>query len=463
MTEAATVTPLSTPSLAVWTRSKGVALRPGASAGLDYTDPAYFMRAFPLFGDFTVDAAEIFYSDGAPVSIRRRARQSPSPTTARSILSANAPMETLGIAWGLDSRPHHDGQQWADLRRGTVARDGAIQPSFGVTMGGGADTSILENYGEITVYSVPGSAIAVNSIGIFSNEGLIAAISEHARAIAVDAVFGTHSLDDVQSFFNTGMIYAEAGGVSQPAEYLGDNLVPGIYAATGVAARGTVTNDGDIIAVLGPNADPGFATVGVFVLNHYANHELLAGVTNNGTIEGTIAIKFGDDHSFVYSHWVINNGLLLGDVEFENGEGADEYDGSGGEIRGTVFGFGSSDSFLGGQFGDSFEGGSGDDTLDGGGGSDTASYSLAGSAVSVDLSLTGAQTTGGAGRDTLKNIENLLGSAHGDTLRGNAGANILDGRAGADRMIGGAGDDTYVCRSPATSPIEPGRDGIDRC
>ena len=63
--------------------------------------------------------------------------------------------------------------------------------------------------------------------------------------------------------------------------------------------------------------------------------------------------------------------------------------------------------------------------------------------MNVSLALQGsAQDTGGAGSDTLTNIENLTGSAHDDTLTGDANANTLSGLAGDDTLQGGAGNDT---------------------
>ena len=68
-------------------------------------------------------------------------------------------------------------------------------------------------------------------------------------------------------------------------------------------------------------------------------------------------------------------------------------------------------------------------------GSDTASYADAASGVTVSLALHGsAQDTGGAGTDTLVNIENLTGSAFDDTLTGDAGANVLSGLDGDDTL-----------------------------
>ncbi len=48
----------------------------------------------------------------------------------------------------------------------------------------------------------------------------------------------------------------------------------------------------------------------------------------------------------------------------------------------------------------------------------------------MSLLLTGAQSTGGAGLDTLTSIENLTGSDHADTLIGSALNNVLRGRRG---------------------------------
>ncbi|MBC8038337.1 MAG: hypothetical protein H7X89_14080, partial [Rhizobiales bacterium] len=91
---------------------------------------------------------------------------------------------------------------------------------------------------------------------------------------------------------------------------------------------------------------------------------------------------------------------------------------------------------------DSLYGGAGDDMLYGEGGTDTAFYSDATSGVTVSLATTGAQNTGGAGKDTLSSIENLYGSGFADTLTGNSGDNSIWGGAGNDTLRGGAGNDT---------------------
>ncbi len=149
-----------------------------------------------------------------------------------------------------------------------------------------------------------------------------------------------------------------------------------------------------------------------------------------------------------------------------NGAGAPDYIfGLGGHD--TLRGFGSNDQLFGGNendqlFGgsgnDRLNGGRGNDTLNGGAGIDTADYSSgtidppgpvgpqaftgATAGVKVNLTLTGAQATGGAGSDTLVSIENLTGTNLNDTLTGNGGNNVLTGLAGADKLFGNGGNDT---------------------
>lgn len=102
----------------------------------------------------------------------------------------------------------------------------------------------------------------------------------------------------------------------------------------------------------------------------------------------------------------------------------------------------------------------GDNVLNGGLGNDTLSYAYAESGVSVRLSSTQAQATGGSGTDTLRNFENLTGSNYADTLTGNSGNNILRGGAGNDVLSGSAGDD--VLDGGAGADYLNGGSGADR-
>ncbi|MCO6059569.1 type I secretion C-terminal target domain-containing protein, partial [Pseudomonas sp. MOB-449] len=101
-------------------------------------------------------------------------------------------------------------------------------------------------------------------------------------------------------------------------------------------------------------------------------------------------------------------------------------------------------SFTGTADDEVIQGTSGNDVFNGMGGMDTVSYRQAGAGVIVTLDSVVAQNTGGAGSDTLSNIENLIGSAQNDTLTGNSGNNQLFGLAGDDLLLGGDGDDWLV-------------------
>lgn len=116
-------------------------------------------------------------------------------------------------------------------------------------------------------------------------------------------------------------------------------------------------------------------------------------------------------------------------------------DGPGGNfIPGTnvfddIFGNGGDDRIMGGL---------GPDHLHGGSGTDTAIYVDSAVGVTVALANAGFGTGlgGTAQGDLLDSIENVTGSAFGDTITGNGGANVLDGLGGNDILDGSGGNDT---------------------
>jgi hypothetical protein len=74
------------------------------------------------------------------------------------------------------------------------------------------------------------------------------------------------------------------------------------------------------------------------------------------------------------------------------------------------------------------------DRITGTSANDTVDYSSATGGVTVSLSISGAQATGGTGFDELIGIENILGSAFGDILQGNSSNNFINGAAGIDTV-----------------------------
>jgi len=168
---------------------------------------------------------------------------------------------------------------------------------------------------------------------------------------------------------------------------------------------------------------------------------------------------------------------FLTSIESLAGSGYDDVFTGNDEANG-LWGFGGNDSLVGGGSGDTLRGGDGDDTLeggtgndrlDGGGGIDIAIYSRSSLGVTVDLGA-GTGRFGDAQGDVLIGVENIVGSARGDTLTGNSSANTLSGEDSNDRLTGagsadvlngGAGGDLFTYRAIGDSTVAvAGRDTI---
>ncbi len=182
----------------------------------------------------------------------------------------------------------------------------------------------------------------------------------------------------------------------------------------------------------GDGNDTIYATGAATLLGGNGN-DLLVGSTGNDRLTGGTG---NDTASYERSSNVVTVDLTRTTAQNTGGGGTDTLS----EIE-NLIGGGYNDTLTGDGGDNVLEGLGGNDRLNGAGGSDTASYSRAG-AVTVDLRLTAAQNTLGAGTDTLVSIENLIGSAYADTLTGNGGANVIEGGAGTDLLDGQGGADT---------------------
>jgi Ca2+-binding RTX toxin-like protein len=120
--------------------------------------------------------------------------------------------------------------------------------------------------------------------------------------------------------------------------------------------------------------------------------------------------------------------------------GNDTVNGRGGND--VLSGDAGNDPLNGGDGNDALRLDAGNDVLDGGNGLDWVTVSDD-AAATVNLSLTGEQTTG-YGRDTIRNVENIKGIAGGDRLTGSAGTNVIQGEGGSDTLWGGLGSDTMT-------------------
>lgn len=192
-------------------------------------------------------------------------------------------------------------------------------------------------------------------------------------------------------------------------------------------------------------------------LSSGGGNDLLLGGTGDDVIHsgsGNDTIDGGDGYDYLYfsaatAGVVIN--LATGTAN--GGAGSDSIAGVelvfGSSFNDTFIGNDASVGFLGGDGNDTITGGAGrdhlegnggDDTIDGLGGVDIVAYYSA--AFAVNVNLTTGQATGGLGKDTLRNIEDVTGSVFGDTLTGSTGDNRLEGSDGNDTLISTRGNDT---------------------
>ena len=102
-------------------------------------------------------------------------------------------------------------------------------------------------------------------------------------------------------------------------------------------------------------------------------------------------------------------------------------------------------------------------TINGAGGSDTIDYTNYNTAATVNLTSGMATGLGGGISGRLSNVENITGSAFGDTLTGDANNNVISGLAGNDTLTGAGGNDTYLFSNGfnADTIIEAVGGGVD--
>ena len=208
------------------------------------------------------------------------------------------------------------------------------------------------------------------------------------------------------------------------------------------------TNGGDLL----------IGTSGDDILHGLDGDDVLRGGAGSDVLDGGAGLNDTADYSDASAGiglnlwWNVHTGAATGDslVGIENIIGSGFGDAvTGNEYANLLDGGDGDDSLYGVAGDDVLGGGAGADSLDGGSGAgDSASY--AGAAGPVTASLATGDASGGAGSDTLVNIERRIGSGFDDALSGDdwdnmllgeAGNDSLSGAAGADLISGGAGDD----------------------
>lgn len=241
-----------------------------------------------------------------------------------------------------------------------------------------------------------------------------------------DVLRGRGGADILIGGLGNDNLYGDAGNDSLQGGDGNDVLVGGAGAdrldgGAGIDTAGYQSSaTGVQVDLTTPSTNTGEAAgdtyVGIENILGSAFNDILAGDAGDNTLTGGA----GDD-------------TLLGrdgnDI-LDGGDGADSLDGGA-----------HNDTLRGGAGDDLLIGSTGADILDGGAGIDTVTYERAAAGITVDL-MAPASNTGEAAGDTYFDVENISGSAFGDTLQGNALANVINGNAGNDSIFGRDGDDT---------------------
>jgi Ca2+-binding RTX toxin-like protein len=226
----------------------------------------------------------------------------------------------------------------------------------------------------------------------------------------------------------------------------------------------------------GDGADTLLGGGGGDTLQGGADSDVLQGQDGDDVLDGGGGIDFA---SYESASLAVIIDLSSLDIQNTRGDGLDRLQNiegvigsgfddvlTGSNAANTLRGGGGGDTLNGGAGADILSGDAGDDVLDGGADGDTASYATAAVGVTVDLGLTGAQDTRGAGLDRLLNIEGLTGSQFGDSLKGGegrdtiaagGGGDFVDGGRGADLVQGESGEDT-LWGGDGNDSIEGGAD-----
>jgi|GEM_PF-2573877 len=235
---------------------------------------------------------------------------------------------------------------------------------------------------------------------------------------------------------------------------------------TGNSSVGTDTFTGGVVVVRGGSYDDvirSIASTGPLGINNFfeggfggndileggpGDDTLWGGDNNDGNgterLDGFTPQGFDDLDYASYAN--ANNGVAVNiGINTQQTIGADQGKDTLNNIEGVI-GSAFADTLTGGNsYFETFRGGGGDDTITGNGGIDQAEYTDATAGVTANLAAgTVNGVAGGVGTDTLKSVEQIVGSAHEDVYNA-AGFGSSSANAGSlgtyNSFRGGAGND----------------------
>jgi Ca2+-binding RTX toxin-like protein len=402
---------------------------------------------------------------GAGADILNGGRGIDAASYANSVLAVNVNLAT-GIGTGGDATS----DRYAEIEGviGSAQNDILVGNKFDNIFEGGAGADSIDGGLGSDTASYQSSSVAVS---VNLTTGAVSGGDATGDTLtAIENLLGSGQNDILIGNSDSNILEGAGGADSlngglgiDTASYKKSDLGVSVDLSTGTGTAGDATGDilVEIENLLG--SDENDTLIGNSANNSIIGEEgddLLIGGAGADTLDG------GDDEdtaSYANSTVGVNVDLATGVVSggdaagdtllnIENLSGSAQNDTlTGNSLDNLLTGEGGNDSLSGNEGEDTLIGGAGADILDGGIDEDTASYANA--TVGVNISLATGGTAGDAAGDSLRNIENLAGSAQNDTLSGDGGNNVLEGGVGADALIGGLGSDTasYENSSAAVS------------
>jgi Ca2+-binding RTX toxin-like protein len=283
---------------------------------------------------------------------------------------------------------------------------------------------------DVTRYEDATSAVTVNLLTGMATDGL----GGTDTLVGIEAVYGGR-FGDTLTLGNTGggYTFARAGN---------DTITGGVSSDTIYGGSGADKIDGG---------------EGIDTVNYFDDFGDSAGVSTKGVTvnlaTGKALDNWGNGDTLVRIENVSGSSkadTITGDAQrniLRGGAGDDKI--NGGDGNDDLFGEDGNDTLVGGHGSNYYQSSAGNDVYNGGTGYDfswwdkaqdfdTVDYRFGPTTgVNVDLS-TGTASDGQGGTDTLKNIEQVYGSAFNDVLKGGGG------EARFEAFRGGAGDDTIT-------------------
>ncbi len=322
----------------------------------------------------------------------------------------------------------------ADLSTGTatIGSNTFTIDSFELLFGGGGndtfkgdagDNTFFGNYGNNSFDGNGGSDTATyeyysNSTPLNADlsTGSISIAGETDTLVNIDNITGTPGDDIIRGDSNPNTLDGR-GGADQ------------LYGGSGTAVDTLIGGDGKDLLDGGLGNDILIGGSGTDAVTYQARP--LA------TITASLADGTGGQTGESDSYTSIENiyGAYYGNNTLTGNSGANVLLGGIGDD--TLNGLNGSDTLDGATLGT--------DVLDGGTGTnDTVTFRWVTTSVTVNLNgaSNGTAAINGGTTQTVKNIENVDGTAGDDTINGDSNANVLTGGDGVDTINGGTGDDT---------------------